>query len=167
MVALRLSNSSKLAYVDDEDAEWLRQFTWFLDTDGYAKRARPRSLGTPRNARMHKEIVEKVLGQPTPAGRVVDHRDGNRLNNRRENLRIATHAENSQNKSLGSNNSSRYIGVRPLGRRWRAEVKNNRRNESGAVCDTAEEAAHARDRRALELFGRFAKLNFPRKRGLG
>jgi hypothetical protein len=102
---------------------------------------------------------------PSPRGKVTDHSDGNRANNCRSNLRVCNRSENSHNRRKPSGASSAYQGV----------FYNRERHKWGAKCrrrggpiwtgffDTEEEAARAYDRKAVELFGEFARLNFPRE----
>lgn len=92
---------------------------------------------------------------------VVDHIDRDKLNNKIENLRAATHSENHLNCTIHSSNSSGYRGVCYQKNRgdkpWRAYLK----EKSLGYFSTAIEAAKARDKKAVEWFGEFAVLNFP------
>lgn len=88
----------------------------------------------------------------------TDHRDGNRSNNRPENLREATRAQNIQNSRRRAGGSSRFRGVW-LNRsgRWQAECM---KHYLGTFSDDVE-AARAYDAAARGLQGEFARLNFP------
>lgn len=86
----------------------------------------------------------------------VDHRDGDGLNNRRSNLRIATTAQNGAN-SIDRERCSGYRGVYPNRKRWMARVG----GRHIGTFDTPLEAALERDRAALDAYGEFAVLNFP------
>lgn len=91
--------------VDDEDFETLSAFTWSLDgAGGYAGRKIPGIKGTHR---MHRQIMGLVNGD---TGR-VDHINGNKLDNRRENLRVCEHGQNLCNRGAPQNNMSGYKGV--------------------------------------------------------
>lgn len=95
---------------------------------------------------------------------LVDHRDGDGLNNRRSNLRNATKAQNSQNAGPAIHNTSGYRGVsrdhdRDPG--WHAYITVDRRRISLGRFSTAEEAAVAYDVMAVRHFGEFAHPNFP------
>jgi hypothetical protein len=87
---------------------------------------------------------------------VVDHINGDGLDNRRENLREATQAQNLQNLRLRSDNTSQYKGVsRVNSHTWEATV-----NERViGYFDTALDASFAYDKAALDLYGEFAYLN--------
>ncbi len=100
------------------------------------------------------------LMNPTPGLR-VDHIDGNKLNCRRANLRTCTHAENIRNRKKHKNGSSRFKGVHNDGVRWRARIKLNGKAKSLGTYRTEIEAALAYDRAAREMFGEFARPNFP------
>lgn len=105
--------------------------------------------------------MQKFLLDP-PDGMQADHRNRDTLDNRRSNLRIVTRAQNKMNSRRYRNNSSGYVGVYPAhGGKWQASVTINRKNVQIGTYTTAEEAALARDRKAWELYGPDAKLNFP------
>jgi len=95
----------------------------------------------------------------------VDHRNGNGLDNRRQNLRQATHAQNLANQKLSSRNVSGYKGVsrnRNLDR-WTATISPAGRSVYLGSFDTPQDAARAYDAAAVEHYAEFARLNFPRR----
>lgn len=103
--------------------------------------------------------LHKVL-MPVESGQVVDHRDGDGLNNRMENLRAATHAENSRNQQIKSNNTSGYKGVSYYKsmRKWVATINiPGRGNKAVGFFDTKEAAAAAYHEAAAEHHGEFAR----------
>jgi len=143
----------KYAIVDAADYAWLSRYRWCVTgTDRpYACR---REHG--RTIYMHREIM-----QP-PEGMCVDHIAGFTLDNRRANLRNCTPSENIRNRR---GNCGRDL---PKGVTWE---KHANKYKASIGCDGAPkhigyyddptEAAKAYDRKALELFGEFARLNFP------
>lgn len=147
------------AIVDDADYDRLSELDWYvLLADPAHIYARCKRQG--KNVLMHRLI----LG--TEAGIVVDHIDGNGLNNRRSNLREATHQQNSVNskKPQTGTATSKYKGVyfyRRLGK-WCAQIKVSDAGNYLGLYDTQEAAARAYDAKSLELFGEFARLNFPK-----
>ena len=100
----------------------------------------------------------------TPKGMYTDHIDGNPLNNRRSNLRVCSNADNCRNRGINKNNTHGYKGVTYDGRRrhapWTARIGFNFKRVYIGNYATREEAARAYDKKATELHGEFAKLNF-------
>jgi len=142
------------AYVDAADYDWLSQWNWHAYNDGY-----PARYENGKKVFMHRLIM-----QP-PKGMVVDHIDANRANNCRSNLRVCTRRENVRNKRRHSNSCSRFKGVGYLKRcrKWYARIWfMGERIWLGYFTDEVE-AARAYDRKAVELFGAYARLNFPRE----
>jgi len=146
----------KYAIVDAEDYPALAKYKWHaqIRKDGkvcYAVRNRGR-----KTIMMHRQIMEP------PEGMVVDHINHNGANNRRCNLRVCTQAENTRNKRCFTTGESQYRGVTPQGDKWQAAVSHEGRTHYVGIYDTEIEAAMARDRKAIELAGEFAVLNFPK-----
>jgi len=141
------------AYVDAADYEWLNQWRWHL-SNGYAVRFEGR-----RKIAMHRQIM-----QP-PQGMVVDHIDGNQAHNCRQNLRVCTHAENIRNQRKRADSYSWYKGVfyDKRNHKWQAVCKYEGRPIWVGYFDSEAEAARAYDRKAVELWGEFARVNFPRE----
>ena len=112
-----------LTLVDDEDGHQAA-YHWYLSNAGYARRHTPQRSGRRRTVLLHREILGLVHGD----GLEADHVDGNRLNNRRSNLRAVTPAENSQNLASRPG-TSRYRGVSwcKRARKWQAQAKANGR----------------------------------------
>lgn len=98
------------------------------------------------------------LIHPVPKGMVVDHKNGNKLDNRRENLRSATKAQNSINAGP-SRGRSKYKGVSPRGGKWRAYVVIQKRQIYLGAFNSEIEAALAYDRKVLAHYGEYAWLN--------
>lgn len=102
-----------------------------------------------------------------PKGMVVDHINGNRLDNRKKNLRICTQNQNTKNRVKSPRNKSGFKGVHffkskyPLQKPWVAEIVVDRKRISLGYFKTKEEAARAYDIAAEKHFGEFAKFNFP------
>jgi hypothetical protein len=148
------------AMVDQVDYERINKLQWHSmnshDCTFYAVR-RIYINGRKKLAVMHREIM-----QP-PADLVVDHADGNGLNNTRKNLRIATPAENSYNRRKHRRKcSSKYKGVHMDKRtgRWRTIIIHKGKSIHLGMFENEIDAAKAYDKAAKELYGEFAKLNF-------
>jgi hypothetical protein len=145
-----------VSIVDDADYEWLSMWKWYY-SKGYAARQSKRALGRSKTLYMHREILH------APDGVEVDHiRTGETLDNRKENLRISTTAQNQFNRKLQINNTSGFKGVywNKKNKVWEAQIKFNQRSIYIGRFDTAKKAALAYDEKASELFGKFARINF-------
>jgi hypothetical protein len=152
-------SKGKYAIVDDADYEYLSQFKWYAfkgRNTYYAKRTLPFSDGKHRKVYMHREI----MGAGDDA--LIDHEDGNGLNNTRDNLRLATRSQNNYNRISQPGSSSPYKGVTwsKCAQKWQAQIKKNRHQMYLGLYDLPEDAARAYDIAAIQYFGDFAKLNF-------
>ena len=139
------------ALVDAADHEWLRQWTWRLQ-NGYAVR-----YENGRRIYMHRVLMEP------PAGMLVDHVNRSKLDNCRANLRVCTPQENTHNRGKRAGSSSRFkgVGYHKMERKWYAKLRvGGIPIWLGYFVDEIE-AARVYDRKAVELFGEFACLNFP------
>lgn len=140
----------KFALIDDADYEWASQYKWHFTTNGYARRV-AKDRTTPR---MHREINK------TPNGMDTDHINGDKLDNRRENLRSVTRSQNVMNLVKGKK-GKKYKGTQYLKRsgKYNAMICLNGKNQFIGNYDTEEEAALAYNLKAVELFGEFSCIN--------
>ena len=140
------------AYVDAADYEEINRHHWRLVGGGYAGR-----YGKGKCILMHRQIMNP------PEGMVVDHLSGNRLDNTRDNLRVSTRQQNARNqgKHRGARSHFKGVGYSKQHERWFARIYFEGRQVWLGLFDDEVEAAHAYDRKAAELFGEFAHLNFP------
>ena len=99
-----------------------------------------------------------------PAHLTVDHANGNSLDNRKENLRLATYSENNANQRKRPNGTSRFKGVSLNHDRWRVRISLAGVEVAIGTFMHEEDAARAYDAAALVLHGQFALLNFPQER---
>lgn len=154
----------KVAIVDDEDFDRLNAHKWYaLEAKRRCGRA-PNFYGARcsggRRSKVHHLMHREIMG--VGKGMQVDHRDGNGLNNRRGNLRVATQLQNLHNTEIRIGKGG-YRGVNPATTgRFYARITFAGKVQNLGYFATAEEAARARDRKAIELMGDFARLNFPR-----
>lgn len=119
---------------DIEDWDKLKGYTWRMNKQGYASAAINK-----RQKRFH----VKVMGRKN--GYVIDHKDRDKLNNQRNNLRFVTKSGNAVNSKLSKNNTSGVKGVRKArSGRWVACLMLNGKNIYLGTYDTIEEAAEAR-----------------------
>lgn len=172
MIEIQLSQN-QVTQVDDEGYEWLSAWNWYVKKQSggnqgdvfYSVRNEVIGRRPYRTTvvRMHVEIWEHHNGISVPEGYTVDHIDRNPLNNQYSNLRLATPAQQQQNKGMSSRNTSGFIGVhlhRQTGK-YRAVISVDKKPIHLGLFDDSEEAARVRDRAATEYFGEFAVLNFP------
>jgi hypothetical protein len=154
MAKVILTNKGSPILVSDEDYEWLSKYTWYLGSDGYAVRAEY-SPDKQNNIlhRMHREIIGASDSE------YVDHIDGNRLDNTRENLRKCTFQENLYNTAPRENASSKYKGVRIHNGVIRMTIIKDRKIAHQHCFNSEECAAAAYNYYAKELFGEYARLN--------
>jgi len=141
------------AIVDDNDYDRINRFKWKLVKDGKRSYAY-REMGVTVIG-MHQEVLGALLG------RLIDHQDGNGLNNTRSNLRYATQSQNQANRTRGksSKSSSRFKGVSLLPARWIARIKVNGKAIHLGTFTTEDAAARAYDAAAKLHFREFATLN--------
>lgn len=144
----------KVALVDDEDLPRVESFAW------YARHKRGVWYAISTEAgRMHRLILD------APDGVAVDHVNGDGLDNRKENLRLCTHAENMRNARKRCKGSSKYKGVyyqeqgHNLSRPWRAQITIDRELILLGAYSSEGEAAEAYNAAAIQYFGQFCCLN--------
>ena len=153
----------RVTVVDDGDFDWLSEWKWSYTYNvrnidfGYAVRRNSPNI-KPRQLYMHRVIVGARPGE------VVDHINGNRLDNRRSNLRICTQSENLANKQVHLAGESGFKWVYPNKKSggWVVRMKiAGKMTHIGSFKDKVA-AALAADDVALKLYGPHAKLNFPK-----
>jgi len=138
--------------VSEEDYEYLIQFRWFL-VEGYAKR----SLNNKHSA-LHKEVAMRIGMK----GSQIDHRDRDRLNNQRENLRPATTSQNQMNQAAHVDKTySEFKGVtyNRQKNKWVARIMRQKVRYHLGYFDTDVQAAKAFNLAAIKYHGEFAVLN--------
>ena len=141
-----------IAIVDDADYEELSQVKWYCTNNGYAVRMEPnRQRSDRRLLYMHRVISLAREGE------VVDHANGNPLDNRRENLRICTQAQNVCNRKIGKNNSTGVKGVRMHQGKFQVRITHGRKCVYRREFNTLEEAKMARSEVASTYHGQFAR----------
>lgn len=148
---IALANWKGEAIVDDDDYPRLSRFRWYRLPNGYVAT----KTKDGHHLYMHREVMH------TPPGKHTDHVDGNKLDNRKSNLRICSKSENLRNRGKQTNNTSGYKGVfySIRAHRWRAQIVVERKAIHLGLFDTTVEAAQAYNEAAAIFFGPFAKLN--------
>jgi len=140
------------AIIDQEDAEKCRGYKWCGSKQSHATYV-VNSHGT--------RLTNFILGVITNYKIVIDHKDGDPFNNRKDNLQIISIQYNNIKKRAQSNNTSGYRGVywNKRDERWEAEIMFNRKKFCLGHSLSKREAAKMYNDKAVELFGNFAILN--------
>lgn len=153
MKLLKISNSGISASIDDEDFERLSKYSWFNNGTRIARTT------TKNYKSVNVALAAEIMHKPQ---QMFDHIDRNFLNNQKANLRPATRAQNSYNRSkTKSKTSSKYKGVcwhKPA-KKWLASIKFNGCSIHLGFFIKEEDAAKAYDDKAISLFREFAVLN--------
>jgi hypothetical protein len=142
------------ALIDDDDYAWLSQFKWHIARIGKANRPR----------RSDKLYLSRII-LDAPKGMVVDHINGDTLDNRRVNLRICSVGNNRKNNRIYARNKTGFKGVtihKKYGK-YQAFIVNNKKSIWLGYYDSAENSGRAYDVAAKKYHGEFACLNFPDK----
>jgi len=152
----------KFAIVDPDDYPALAKHKWRLcKTKGknvlYAERSIRLTNGKYSRLLMHRRLITP------PPGYCIDHINRNGLDNRRSNLRLATHAQNAWN-TRPRFGSSKFKGIcfDKQKRKWRAAIGHNNKRTYLGYFSSERDAAKAYDNAAKIYHASFAALNFPK-----
>jgi HNH endonuclease len=146
----------KVAIVDAFDYDLVLSRVWHLDDSKPNLQYAANNKNKEERVKMHRFIMN--VGEVG----VVDHINGNGLDNRRCNLRACTFSENARNsRKKNKNAASKFKGVSMDKTRWKACIRFDNKTKHLAMCDTEEEAAIYYDVAAQLFYGEFANLNFP------
>jgi len=152
----------KVALVDDADYDSLMAMgKWYCTSKGYA--AKTIQIGSWRRGekKKYKRLLMHRVVINAPDNMQVDHKFGDKLDNRKENLRLCTASQNQGNSATGKNNTSGYKGVvwHTKAGKWNGQIRiRGKKIHLGTYVDKSE-AAKAYNAAALEHYGEFARLN--------
>lgn len=139
--------------IDLCDLDNVKNIAWTIDPRGYV-------VGRPSDSKSSVTLHRWIMVGGNPGIKTIDHIDGNKLNNKRGNLRQCSQAENSRNTRLAKNNSSGFKGVSlDVNGKWRARIWKDRKEIRIGTFSKIEDAVAAYDKAALELHGEFASPN--------
>lgn len=149
MTMMILLTRGKTAYVDDEDYERVMEHSWCMHPCGYAK-----ARINKKYVLMHRWLLD------APSNLNVDHINGNKLDNRRSNLRLCTSMDNHANCFVArSPTGFKGVDWSKSHGKWRARLVRNYRTIHLGYFDTPVLAARAYNEAALKYFGPYANLN--------
>lgn len=152
--------------VDDEDFEYLNQWKWQINK-GYATRIHHIAVidrkQKVRLMSMHREVLRN--NGLEIEGFDIDHINRDRLDNRKENLRIATRSQNNMNSKIPVNNTSGFKGVswHKQNKKWYARISVNRKVHRLGFFSDKMEAVKKYDQAMIKYFGEFALPNYVQK----
>lgn len=163
MAELQMTNApGTAALVDDDDFGFLNQWQWRVNSEGYVIRSINLN-GKEYVRRLHRIIAD------APDGVMVDHINGNPLDNRRKNLRTVTPRQNCLNRSATRNKAHPYKGVykNKCAATYTARINAGGKSRYLGSFSDPVDAARAYDEAAREFHGEYARLNFPTERAPG
>jgi len=140
-----------LAKISVEDIAEASKYMWCCDSRGYPK------TSTNKKERVIHSYLHRLIMKPKPSEQ-VDHINGDGLDNRRENLRIATNQQNQMARHVVVGKSG-YKGVYERNGIYRASIKFNGKKIHLGGYKTPQKAARAYNQAAIALFGEYAVIN--------
>lgn len=164
-IKIPLSKTGKYAgqyetIVDDIDSD-LAELNWSVKAPRNIKSTKyaiRQDKTTRKTIRLHRVVMERVLGRKLLKKEQVDHINNNSLDNRRENLRVCTNRQNQRNRGKYSTNTSGYKGVSFIKHlnKWGARISLKSEYKHLGVFDTPEDAHKAYCEAAKEYHGEYA-----------
>ncbi|HEX9503641.1 MAG TPA: HNH endonuclease [Patescibacteria group bacterium] len=153
-----LTNKGVSVKIDSEDYNRLSKYSWYINDSGYAMTTiyDPKTQLSNLKIRMHRLIMNSKKGE------LVDHRNNNRLDNRKSNLRVCNLQTSARNVKRHKDNQNPYKGIQKVGNKWYTRICLNRKAYQTGPFKTSHQAALAYDLWAIDLHKEFANLNFER-----
>lgn len=136
-----------ISLIDLEDVPFVEQYSWCIRSRGYVGRVEDKKI----------ILLHRILTN-CPSGKIVDHINKNKLDNRKFNLRICDYQTNLRNSSRKSNNTSGVTGVGwdKKAKKWRARICVDYKNTCLGFYDNKDKAIKARLRAEKKYFGESA-----------
>lgn len=150
-VIVKLSNTDKSMIVDLGTWEHTKKYCWSLSAKGYAIAGDPKSRGTMK--------FHVIAFPDCPDGMVRDHINGDKLDNRKANIRFVPQELNSQNRGKGKNNTSGHTGVswQVRYKKWSAYITVNRKRIHLGTFSDRQDAIAAREAAEIKYFGEYRR----------
>ena len=155
-IILERRNGTKTAvYIDATDYPLVSQYRWRYHKAAHSPAYARTGCQTSKTMALMHNFILKTHG--------VDHKDGNGLNNRRKNLRLANTQQNTRNGTRRATNTSGFVGVSwyAPNQNWRAYARTSKDRIHIGYFGSKFAAAHARDSFVRKYYGEFATYNFP------
>lgn len=145
----RLKKIVGYTLVDDDDFARFSKYRWSVSTDKNGKRKYVVAYVSGKV----KYLARLILN--AKKGKLVDHINHDTFDNRKSQIRICTHSQNSQNRKI----KNRLRGVSKRGEKWRSRIARKGKNISLGDYDTKKEAILSYDRAVRRLFGKYGRTN--------
>jgi AP2 domain-containing protein/HNH endonuclease len=150
----------QVAIIDDEDAD-LSDTRWVAAFNKTCGISGAYYVSNHRLGLIHRVIMGRILGRDLTSDDMVDHRNGNSLDNRRGNLRLANQSLNNANRRKAKHSAQPYKGIRYRAhiQKWEARIWKDKKYYGLGCFETPEEAHEAYCSKAKELYGEFARYD--------
>lgn len=149
--------------IDDEDAHFLKEYKYFLHGLSYRTKGRAYFLRNTRIGERHSSSIlhRDIMGCTHGDGKVVDHINGNTFDNRKQNLRVCTGAENARNRKIDKRNTSGHKGVfwNKDSKNWRAMIRIDRHLIHLGSFNDINDAIQAYAEASKKYHGEFGRLS--------
>lgn len=145
-----------IAYVDEDMWHIINNMKWHLSTDEHVQ-----TTIENKPVKMHTFIYNYKFGKTGTFKNPIDHKNGNKTDNRISNLHIISASHNAQNRKASKNSTSQYLGVhkRKDSNKWLSVIHKDRIQYTLGRFETENQAAEAYNKKALELYGKNAFIN--------
>lgn len=154
MIEIKLTQG-KVALIDDEDFERLNQWKWFYMKSSASRTGYAVGSNNGATIRMHRLIMNAKKDE------VLDHINGNGLDNCKHNLRFVTVAENQWNRHRKGFGTSKYVGVnwQSKNKKWRAQIRHNGEKVYLGEFKNELDAVEAYDKAVIKYRGCLGRVN--------
>lgn len=136
-IAIGVTHNGDRFFIDLEDYESVNKYCWRLDKHGYV-------VANNKNATNKTIKIHRIIMNANSTD-VIDHKDWDKSNNKKSNLRKCTKSENNVNIKKKTNNTSGYTGVKKSKNKWVAQISFNRKRIHLGTFETIEEAILVRN----------------------